>query len=461
MQVNKRDFVKSLIFGSAFLTLPLSTTGTFANAPAASSTRKIPWRNWSGLQECYPSQRVAPKSVDELSEVLRNASGIVRPVASGHSFQALVPTDDTIVSLRNFAGMTSHDSASNQATFGVGTVLSAVGEPLGAVGQALPNMPDVDKQSLGGSFSTATHGTGIDLPAMHDSIVELKLMTAAGDLLTCSQTENAEVFNAARVSLGSLGIMTEVRLQNVPRFKLKRRTWVEPIDELLERAEDLAKENRTFEFFYIPFSGYAAATITNETDEPVTNQPINDDSEIVFELQKMRDRFGWLSVVRTWLIGMALGDIPPEEQVDESWRIFANERPVRFNEMEFHLPQEVALDAVREIRTLIEKQHTEVFFPIEFRYIREDDALLSPFYKRASCSIAIHRYFEEDHRPFFKSAEPIFKKYDGRPHWGKLHTMGSDELSQRYPRWQDFLDIREALDPQGKFLNEHLSHVFG
>ncbi|TNE36561.1 MAG: FAD-binding protein [Alphaproteobacteria bacterium] len=454
----RRDLLKSLAVGSFFAAHPQFLGSAFAEE---GQRRVIPWQNWSGKESCVPRVKSAPRDLDELVSLIRAAQGPVRAAGSGHSFTPLVPTDDTLISLRRFSGLKSLDGEKMRATFGAGTRLGNVGEPLAQAGQALHNMPDINKQTLAGAFATGTHGTGKSLGALHSHLTELQMVTASGDLLTCSRDQNPEIFDAARVSLGSLGVLTEVTLQNRATYKLKRHSWVEPLEDLLSRAGQLGEENLTFEFFFIPFSDMAIATTTNETDEPITGRPPDDDNEGVLELKDLRDKLGWFSALRSWLINQAVKGQGEEEFVDEWWKIFPYEREVRFNEMEYHLPAEVGPDVVRAIRDVIEKKHHEVFFPVEFRYTRADDAWLSPFYNRASCSVAVHRYFEEDFKPFFADVEPIHWAHEGRPHWGKIHTLGAAALSELYPRWQDFLDVRAELDPGGKFLNTHLKDLFG
>ena len=150
-----------------------------------------------------------------------------------------------------------------------------------------------------------------------------------------------------------------------------------------------------------------------------------------------------------------------EVVVEASWLNYASERNVRFNEMEYHLPRENGLKAMKEVRKALESQHNEVFFPIEVRFVKGDDIWLSPFFGRDTCSIAVHRYFEEDFEPYFKTIEPIFRKYGGRPHWGKLNTLTRDDFAALYPHWNDFVAVRRELDPEGKFLNPYLKGLFG
>jgi FAD/FMN-containing dehydrogenase len=116
---------------------------------------------------------------------------------------------------------------------------------------------------------------------------------------------------------------------------------------------------------------------------------------------------------------------------------------------------------VREMMETIAEQAIDVVFPIEVRYIAGDDAWLSMFEGGPRVSISIHDFAENDFRPYFDALEPIFLKYGGRPHWGKVHTLGAAELAERWPRFDDFRRLRAELDPQGRLLNDHLRALFG
>jgi len=209
-----------------------------AAAPGPDGKMRLPWQNWSGYQSCLPGARVAPATLDELADVMRKAQAPIRPVGAGHSFTALVPTDGTIVSLRNFEGLISHDDGAVTATLGAGTKLGSIGELIDPLGQMLQNMPDIDEQSIAGAISTGTHGTGQKLGALHSYAVALKLMTPKGEVIECSREKNPQIFDAARVSLGAIGVITEVTLRNAPRRNLERRTWIEPLEGLLAKFDE-------------------------------------------------------------------------------------------------------------------------------------------------------------------------------------------------------------------------------
>ncbi len=448
----RRTFLQQLMGAAAVMAAPTSLL--------ASGSAALPWRNWSGSQVCYPNQRSAPATLGDLQTLLSEAKGIIRPVGSGHSFMPLVPTDDTIVSLSRLSGLVKTDTENQQATVWAGTRLGELGEPLAQQGQALYNMPDIDEQSVAGAIATATHGTGQDLTCMSNYVAGLQLVTASGDIIECSATKNPDVFNAARVNLGALGIVSQVTFQNQGLYKLKRETTWLPIEEILENAETLASNNRNFEFYFIPFTGMGFIDVQNITDEPVTATEKLDQNDGAEDLKTARDLLSWSPKLRELVLGTYMKTLPKEVTVANSWQNYASERNVRFNEMEYHLPRENVIAAFKEIRSVVETQFPEVFFPFEVRFIKSDDIWLSPFNGRETASIAVHRFHKEDYHAMFAAIEPIMQKYQGRPHWGKLNTMNQQQFAAHYAHWNDFKEVRHQLDPQGRFLNPYLASIF-
>ena len=455
--ITRRNLLSSLI----------ATAGATAFAPSmtlaalqAGAQKKIPWKNWSGSQICYPDARKAPANIDELRELIVSAPGHIRPVGSGHSFTALVPTDDTIVSISRLSGMVSHDLVNHTSLIQAGTRLGDIGGPLAQAGQALINMPDIDEQTLAGALGTATHGTGAGIGCLPSFVEGLQLVTANGEVLECDRNHNPEIFNAARVNLGALGVITQVRMQNQASYRLKRELSCKPIEEILENADALANENRNFEFYYIPFSGMGFQDTQNITTEAESSTEKTDQNDGVETLKTLRNALSWSSTIRELSIGTYMKTIEDEVTIANSWQNYATERNVRFNEMEYHLPRENGLQAFREVREVVERDFPEVFFPFEVRFVKSDDIWLSPFFERETMSIAVHRYFDEDYKPMFKAVEKIFKKYGGRPHWGKINTMTGQELAGHYKHWDDFKEVRHTLDPKGKFLNPYLKSIF-
>ncbi len=417
------------------------------------------WRNWSGIQHSYPVQRSAPKDEGELAALMRAAPAPVRVTGSGHSFTALCATAGTLVSLDAMSGIDRWDG--DEPTVWAGTRLGALGPALAAKGRAMANLPDINKQSLGGALGTATHGTGVNIKAIHGDVSALTLVTATGQAIDCDAKARPEVFDAARVSLGALGIITRARLATTANRRLRRNVWIEPVEQALEKAEARWKAHRNFEFYAVPFTGLVANISHDETDEPATVRLPSQDDAFLDVLKTLRNLLGFSVGMRKAAAKALLGGAEPETAVDEGWKLLSTERPVRFNEMEYHLPAETQLQALKEVIAVIEQKRPDVFFPIEVRRIAPDDAWLSPFQGELRGSVAVHAHYKDDYRFFYELIEPIFRRHGGRPHWGKLHSLKGPDLAALYPRWNDFLALRRELDPEGRLLNPYLETLFG
>lgn len=431
-----------------------------AAPPAQDEAGHLLWRNWSGVEHAYPAERLAPASEDELSAVLRTATAPIRPVGAGHSFTGLATTDGALLSLDRMKGVVAHDTAASRATVWAGTRLAELGPALSAIGQEMPNLPDINKQSLAGGVATGTHGTGRAFPALHGTITSFRLALPNGEIRDCSTRANADLFNAARVGLGAFGVLTQIEIQNAPLMRVLKRTWIADLDETLEQWPELQAAHRNIEFYAVPFTGYAVIIACDPTDRPVQPRGADEDEGGLMALKQLRDWLGFAPAARRAAARMAFQDSPPTEAVDEGWKLLSNERPVRFNEMEYHLPLEAQISALREVVATIERHRSDVFFPIEARTIRQDDAWLSPFHGRDSGSIAVHAYYKDDHQFFYELIEPIFRRYEGRPHWGKLHSLRSADFAALYPRWNEAAALRREIDPEGRLLNTHLKKVF-
>lgn len=433
------------------------TAGTAASPLLPSSAGHTGWSNWSGIQNCNPVAISTPAGEADIARLLSQASSPVRCVGAGHSFTALVPTDGVILSLDQLAGVVAHDG--RQVRVKAGTRLAQLARELDALGLAMHNQPDIDAQSVAGAISTATHGTGLTLPALHARVQALRLVLPSGDILEIDQRQ-PDLLQAARVSLGSLGVISEVTLEAMPRYFLRRKVWLQPLEEMLQQAPQLAEQHRHFEFYYLPFTGYAAAITHDLSDSQTAEHSASADEAMLHDLRQLRDWCGRFPHLRRWLAQKLIDPAQTETAQDSSWRLLSTSRPSKFNETECHVPQEQGIACVREVIRVLE-QRNEVYFPLEFRYVQQDDAFLSPFYQRASCSIAVHAAAGEAWDYLLSDIAPVFRRHGGRPHWGKLHGHGAADFAALYPRWKDFLAIREHCDPHGRMLNPHLRQIFG
>ena len=400
-----------------------------------------------------------PQSEDQLRQLLTDSTQKIRFVGSSHSFSALVPTEHVMISLAALRGLVSINSQTGEALIWAGTRLAQIGEPLWAQGRALLNMPDINTQTLAGAIATSTHGTGASLGSMSSDVTRMRLVTALGEVLECSADQNADLFNAARTNLGALGAVSQIGVRTREAYKVLERTWMMPLEEGLERAQEFRDGHRHFEMYALPHSDFILAITLDETTEPDSAPSAPNESEA--EIRRLAKVTDALPFLRSTIINMAARNVEPQERSGRSYQIFGNTRAMRFNEMEYTVPAERGPACLSEILQTIRRENIDVIFPLEYRYVKADDIWLSPFYQRDGCAISCHNFHDRDYKKYFAAIEPIFWKHDGRPHPGKIHTLAAARLAQLYPRWSDFLRIRRELDPHGRFLNGHLQQVLG
>ncbi|MEU6626019.1 D-arabinono-1,4-lactone oxidase [Streptomyces litmocidini] len=426
------------------------------------------WTNWAGDETCRPIRTLQPRSVDELADATSGAAAAgqtVRVVGAGHSFGDQVCTDGLLLNLDRLSGLQHVDTEAGLVTVGAGTRLSDLNVQLARHGLALPNLGDIDRQSIAGAMSTGTHGTGRKLGNLATQIEALDLVLADGTKLSCTNAE-PEVLRAARVSLGALGVITSYTLRVVPAFALRAESRSMRLAETLGRLDELVDTNDHFEFFLFPHTDTALVKVNNRTDEAVRPpralaQGIAEFAENgVFEAvcragRRFPSRIPRLNRVVTRLMA-------PSEYVDQSHRVFASRRSVRFTEMEWALPRAACAEVLQEILRVIDRDRLDVGFPIEVRFVAADElSHLSPAYGRETAYLAVHMYQGMAWEPYFRAVQDIALAFEGRPHWGKRHLMEADELAARYPAWDRFQAVRSRLDPQGTFTNAHLRRVLG
>ena len=339
--ISRRTALKGAALGlapvAALATSPAKTAASAPvpvpapEAPASPAYRPmVAWSNWSGSSTAAARQLAVPADVGALQQLLRNSQDSARCVGAGHSFTPLVPTDGVILSLDRISGVLSLDKAGQTATVLGGTRLGVLSRALEQGGLALRNLPDIDAQSYAGAISTATHGTGAQLPALHADVVGMQLVLADGSLMDCNARQNPQVLAAARVGLGSLGVITQVQVKVVSAFNLRRRVWLLPVNELLDQAYDLAAKHRHFEFYYLPFTGYAAAITHEETEATNVHHEASADEEMLNDLRSLRDWLGRFPDLRRWVAQKLIDPAMVETAQDRSWRLLSTQRPTKF-----------------------------------------------------------------------------------------------------------------------------------
>jgi FAD-linked oxidoreductase len=429
------------------------------------------WRNWAGTESATGVELLRPGSTDEVAAAVKTAAEQgkkVKAVGAGHSFTGCSAPEQVMVRLDGLASITNADKDSGRVTVGAGTDLAKLNAGLASFDLAMANLGDIDKQTIAGAISTGTHGTGARLGGLATQVVALELVTADGSVLNCSAEENPDVFAAARVSAGALGVITSLTLQAVPAFLLRAQEMPLPLAEVLGGFDELADGNDHFEFYWFPHTGLALTKRNNRVAAGVGASPVGrirgwvDDellSNRVFELTNR------LSVRRPALVPrinqLASRALSAREYVDSSYKVFCSERKVVFRESEYAVPREHVVEVVEQLRAWIDRSGERISFPIEVRVAAADDIWLSTAYGRDTAYVAIHQYHRLAHDKYFDAFERIVSAFGGRPHWGKLHTLGAEQLRERYPRFDDFLAVRDRLDPGRTFANPYSRQVFG
>ncbi len=386
------------------------------------------WSNWSGSLKFTPGELIKPESEEELLEAVHNAlrkEQNIRAVGAGHSSSPLVVNKDLVVSLEHFKTVEQVDFEQSTAWAGTGLTVKEGGSKLLEHNLSFHNTGDVDIQYLAGAISTGTHGTGIRLQNLSSMLTGCRMICADGQIREFTEEKDGkEFFDAMRVSLGSMGIMTSMRLKLLTAFKLERKEWCTHTDNCLDNLDELIHGNRNFDFYWYPRNDEVKLRILNEPGKGMQK---------ISYAHCVEERSGWAI------------DVLPKE------------RDLKFDEMEYALPVEAGPECFREVRKIVkEKFRKNVAWRVLYRTIAADDFYISPCSGRDTVTISLHQNAGFPIMEYFRDIEPVFRDFGGRPHWGKKHTLQSSEISSLYPRWNDFLKVRQQMDPDGVFLNDHL-----
>ncbi len=421
------------------------------------------WRNWSGDVACRPARTLAPTTTEEVAAAIRTANRL-RVAGAGHSFAPLVATDGTLLRLDRMdrvLDVRRNADGTGSVNVQAGIRLRDLSAHLDCHGLALPNLGDIDAQSLAGAVATGTHGTGARLLPLHAMIEKIELVDGTGTRHTLDAPED---LRAGRLALGALGVVTALTLRCVPAFALRGVDEPRDLAATLAGLDELAATNEHFELFVFPHASKAITRTNTRVDEPA--QPpgrattfardivlANGALEAVSRVGRARP--GWIPALNrfaTWAAGTQV-------RVDRSDRVFASPRHVRFTEMEWAVPAAAAGQALTDVLTAASRH--AVNFPLELRFGAADDTLLSPSYGRPTAYLSAHVFRGMTVEPFFDEVQAIALHHDGRPHWGKRHGLAAEDLRARYPGWDAFAALRDRLDPGRRFANIHTERVLG
>jgi L-gulono-1,4-lactone dehydrogenase len=429
------------------------------------------WQNWAGTASGDPARRYWPRAAEDIATAVITAAkdGLaVRALGSGHSFTAAAATAGAALDLSGWTGIVAVDLDSGLITVRSGTTIKDLNAALDTLGLAMPNLGDIDAQTISGAISTGTHGTGAKLGGLATQVAGLELVLADGSVVSCSADDNPDLFNAARVSVGALGVLSTVTLQCVPAFTLAADERPMPLDEVLARWGEFTESNDHFEFYWFPY-GKNALVKRNNRLVGGGGPGVLPGWRRFFEYEVMENAaFGALcrtgrAVPATIkpLNRLAAATLSKRSYSAPSHQVFVTSRRVRFVESEYAVPRDSLLDVLAALRGGVTRLANPVMFPVEVRVAAADDVWLSTAYGRDSAYVAIHQYVGLPYREYFDLFEAIATAAGGRPHWGKMHTRDTDYFSTAYPRFTDFLKLRDSLDPSRVFANPYLTQVFG
>jgi L-gulono-1,4-lactone dehydrogenase len=429
------------------------------------------WTNWAGNVTADVAAVASPATVAELQEAVAAASAAgrrVKPIGAGHSCTAIGETDGVQLRLERLAGVLRADRESGLTTVLAGTRLHDLNEALWHIGLSMSNLGDIDVQTISGAISTGTHGTGARSGGLATQVQAVQLVLADGSLLTCSADENADVFMAARVGLGALGVIATVTLQCEPAFALAAAEAPGELDEVLATLEENVVGNDHFEFHWFPHTRRVLTKRNNRVLPGTVLRPIRRvrryvDDELLSNT--VVDVINRVTTRRPGLIpranAVAARALPARDYIDRSYRVFASPRRVRFREMEYAVPRAAVAQVLAGIEAYLVRSGERVGFPVKVSFAAADDVWLSTAFERDTAYVAVHQYARREHETFFRAVEEIAVEVGGRPHWGTVHYLDAGSLGAMYPRFDDFLAVRDRLDPGRVFGNGYLARVLG
>lgn len=430
-----------------------------------------PWTNWAGTEAAAPRRTVTPTSTGQIVQEIEHAVAhrdTVKMVGTGHSFTGISAPVGTMLRPDHCAGIVSVDRDAMTVTVLAGTPLHVLNAELGRLGLSLHNMGDIAEQTIAGATSTGTHGTGGTVASLSAQIAAFTIISGQGEEITASPTSFRDLYELGRVGLGALGILTEITLYVEPLFALEAHEQPMTWDAALAAYDELTHDHHHVDVYWFPHTDRVMTKVNDRLADLDGLRPLSRWRHWLDDEFLSNTVFGVLTSVGTHAPRTVprLNRISGSAQSERSYsdiahRVFTSPRRVRFKEMEYAVPREAGLEALTEVRRVIDASSWRIGFPVEIRSAPADDIALSTASGRDSMYLAFHVPAKADHTAYFAGVEQVLGAYDGRPHWGKMHTLGAEDLAASYPRFKEFVALRDDLDPQRVFTNPYLQRVLG
>ncbi|MDF0529921.1 D-arabinono-1,4-lactone oxidase [Tsukamurella sp. 8F] len=427
------------------------------------------WRNWGRTESARPNYTARPSKIEDVCQVVQRAverDGAVKALGAGHSFTGIARPRDVALSLEHMRGLVAVDASARRVTLRAGTFLHEIPALLEPHGLAMPNLGDIDRQTLAGAISTGTHGTGTAFGGIATQVVGATLVDGTGQVRVVS--EDDPHLRGVAVGLGALGVLVEVTLQCVEAFVLEAVESPAPLDEVIDGYLDRVGAADHYEFYWFPGTSVALTKTNTRLPASASTSPLTDvrrfvDDRVVSNeaLRAMCEIGRAAPSLTPKLISLATSLTGDRRFSDVSTGVFTTRRTVRFRESEWAVPLDRTMEAFAAVRSLVESRDWNITFPIEVRAAAADDLWLSTASGRESGYIAVHRYYRDEDTEYFREVEKVMLSFGGRPHWGKMHTRSADFFTSEYPRFGEFLELRDTFDPHRVFANDYLDRVLG
>jgi FAD/FMN-containing dehydrogenase len=413
------------------------------------------FHNWAQTITCKPADYCQPTTENEVGDIVKSARAArkhVRTVGGGHSWSPLVLTQDVLVNL-DLLQRVNTDVPNLRAQAQAGIRLKDLTPRLAQDTLALANLGSIREQSIAGAISTGTHGTGLGLGSLSTQIVGVRLVTGTGEFLSITK-DDSDLLNAARVSLGGLGIITEVTIQCVKDYDLEYTAYVCKFADALKLIDGFNQKNTRVRLWWLvpPFGSRETVLITT-MNPPGTGGVPTGDSVLPMDLGGLFTRFGQLLHSPSGCTQF----LRFKGHYDQILTVPL--LPVLHRECEYAIPVEKTVEALESLKRVIDEGDLSLTLPIEVRFVGKDESLLSPANGRDVCYIGSAT--QPNANEVFERFEPLLKVLGGRPHWGKCFSITRSEVEAMYSGTYDkFCKIRKDLDPDRVFTNELIRQYF-
>ena len=417
--------------------------------------------NWAKNEHCNAQTYFQPENENEIIEVLKRCNAEkkkIRIVGSGHSWSAICLSNEYLLNLDLFQKIISLDKTKKQITVQAGIKIFQLNKYLYNEGFCLNNLGSISAQSIAGAISTATHGSGITHTILAGQVSAFKLICANGEVKYISRDIDEELFHLALVSLGTLGVISEVTLNIADKFHLHEQAGLVDFDEVCDNVLKWIHQYDYLKLWWFPHTEKIMVYRYNRTQEPVNDSKIR---QVVRDVILAKAAFGFIiflgnifnklrPILNRIISNVFLNKI---NRIEKSHTVFNVTMPPLHRETEWAFDIKHTAELLKQYRKMIQDKRYTINFVQEIRFVKSDSFALSPCHSRDSIYVGAYHASNKDWQPIFNDFENLAKQFNGRPHWGKEFTIDKSYLLNHYPKLGLFAELQKKFDPNGIMLN--------